>query len=351
MTRRPIRMSVVGAALALGVVIAAPAGAQPASAVPQNVPSGGAPMNYMASSGAVGDAITPLVWGLVVLSIVVVVIMGVLVILAVTRHWGRSHRGLPPVERPARGIGWIYWGVGLSLIPLLGFTGWTVATMAAIGKPPREPPFTVTVAAEQWWWKLTYDDGTASRTFTTANEVHVPVGVPVHFEITSDDVIHSFWIPALGGKTDAIPGRVNETWLQADKPGIYRGQCVEYCGLEHALMALELVAEPQREFDAWWTAQLTAPPPPTSAGGQLFLLDCGGCHTVRGTPAGGIVGPDLSHLMSRRTIAAGILGTTPANLAGWIADPQGIKPGSKMPDVELTGPDLQAILSYMETLE
>jgi cytochrome c oxidase subunit 2 len=311
---------------------------------------GSAPMSYMTTSGAVGNAITPLLWGLLALAAAVVVIIALLVVLAVTRHAGRRYAGLPPVERPTRGIGWIYWGVGLSVVPLVAFTGWTVATMAAIERPPQEPAFTIKVDAAQWWWKLTYDDGTAARTFTTANEVHIPVGVPVHFEITSGDVIHSFWIPALGGKTDAIPGRVNETWLAADKPGVYRGQCVEYCGLEHALMALELIAQPQPEFDAWWTAQLAAAAAATGPGPQLFLTRCGGCHTVRGTSAAGIVGPDLTHVMSRRTIAAGILETTPANLAGWIADPQGIKPGSDMPDVDLTGPELLAVVAYVETL-
>ncbi|WDR02206.1 c-type cytochrome [Devosia algicola] len=183
--------------------------------------------------------------------------------------------------------------------------------------------------------------------------LHIPVGVPVHFNLTSPDVIHSFWVPALGGKTDVVPGRVNQMWLMADKPGVYRGQCSEYCGSEHAQMGLYVIAEPRADFDAWRAAQQARALTPTAPdeGFVQFNVHCGKCHNVRGTMAQGDKGPDLTHLMSRSTIAAGMLDNNIGNLSGWIAHPQGIKPDALMPDIALSGPELQSILSYLKTLK
>jgi cytochrome c oxidase subunit 2 len=153
---------------------------------------------------------------------------------------------------------------------------------------------------------------------------------------------------------DTVPGQNNETWLEADKPGVYRGQCTEYCGLEHANMAFEVVAEPPEKFAAWWDNQLKAPAtpaaPPAAQGQAAFMLHCAVCHTIRGTSAGGTLGPDLSHLMTRRTIASGSLPNTPGYLAGWIADPQHVKPGNLMPVLDMSGPELASIEAYLETL-
>jgi cytochrome c oxidase subunit II len=167
-------------------------------------------------------------------------------------------------------------------------------------------------------------------------------------------VIHSFWIPALTGKTDLVPGQTNVTWMEASKPGIYRGQCSEYCGAQHAHMGLLVVADPPDAFQAWRAAQQSAAATPLSEealhGAALFIGRCGVCHSVRGTPAGGILGPDLSHLMQRRTIAAGTLPNRIGDLGGWIADPQGIKPGSSMPRPDLSSGELQEVLAYLQTL-
>jgi cytochrome c oxidase subunit 2 len=200
-----------------------------------------------------------------------------------------------------------------------------------------------------------YVSDAPSRIFETANEIHIPVGEPVRLKLTSADVIHTFWVPAISGKTDLIPGQTNVTWLQADEPGVYWGQCNEYCGRQHAHMALRLFADPPEEFQAWWDAQLeSAEPPETELGrtGQTnFVLRCGACHAVRGTLAGGDRGPDLTHLMSRTTLAAGMLPNTVGHLSGWIANPQFIKPGSEMPNLDLSGPQLDAIRSYLLTLD
>lgn len=310
-------------------------------------------MNYLNPAGPQASAIASLLWGLVGLSVVVVVVVSALVIAGIVRQLLRREPDFAPIERPKQGVEWIYIGVGLSTLALVVFTGWTVTTLAAIDHPPGAAPFVVTVTARQWWWQVDYDGQGGRQSFTTANEIHVPVGVPVRFRITSGDVIHSFWIPALGGKTDAIPGRVNDTWLEADRVGTYRGQCVEYCGVEHALMALTLVASPPDDFESWWNAQLAgvSSAAPGLAGHDLFVASCGQCHTVRGSGARGTLGPDLSHLMSRGTLAAGILTNTKANLAGWIANPQQIKPGAKMPIVPLGGTQLTAIVDYLETLQ
>jgi cytochrome c oxidase subunit 2 len=217
------------------------------------------------------------------------------------------------------------------------------------------PALTVQVAAKQWWWGLRYTSTDPSRTFITANEIHIPVGQPVRFELASLDVIHSFWIPQLGGKMDVIPGQTNVTWLQADKPGVYRGQCAVFCGAEHAHMALEVIADTPRAFRAWQDGQLRETPVGAStqerAGERVFQAHCAVCHAIRGSDAAGILGPDLSHLMSRRTLAAGLLANTPGNLAGWIADPQALKPGSKMPDHLVSGPDLSAVVLYLDALQ
>jgi cytochrome c oxidase subunit 2 len=180
----------------------------------------------------------------------------------------------------------------------------------------------------------------------------------VRFRLKGADVIHSFWVPALGGKTDTIPGQTNVTWLEADQPGRYRGQCAEFCGFEHARMALEVVADRPAAFQAWWSHQLTAaqpPPPATAAGEALFVQKCGACHTVRGAisegaAAGGQVAPDLTHLMSRRLIAAGAAPNTPVGLSAWIANPQSLKPGTLMPTLYLSGPQLNDVRDYLETL-
>ena len=214
----------------------------------------------------------------------------------------------------------------------------------------------VEVTGNQWWWAIRYPNDDPTRIIVSANEIHVPVGVPVLIRGTSLDVIHSFWIPNLQGKRDLIPSRITTEWFEADKPGRYRGQCAEFCGLQHAHMALWVVAETPGEFESWAAGELQPAPEPSDPwaqrGREVFLRHaCVFCHAIEGTPAAGQVGPDLTHVASRLTIAAGSLPNNKGNLAAWIADPQNIKPGNHMATVPLETEDLQALLDYMETLK
>ena len=316
------------------------------------------PMYYLETYGPRGQAIADLTWGLIALSVAVVLIISVLVLVGVLvrRHRGTHGAGHRlDVTRGGHGLGWMYFGLVLTTVALVGSVTWTVMTMAAISEPPAEPRLTIEVTGHQWWWEARYVGEDPSRIFETANEIHIPVGEPVRLKLASADVIHSFWVPSLSGKTDLIPGQTNLTWLQADVPGVYRGQCAEYCGRQHAHMALEVFADPPEVFEAWQDQQIaSAQAPETEAaeiGQNQFILRCGVCHTVRGTMAGGNVGPDLTHLMSRETLAAAMLPNTVGHLSGWVANPQFIKPGAKMPNLELSGPELALIRRYLLTLD
>jgi cytochrome c oxidase subunit 2 len=215
---------------------------------------------------------------------------------------------------------------------------------------------TIEVTGHQWWWQVRYTDTNPQNIFETANEIHIPVGVPVTLELKSQDVIHSFWVPNLAGKKDLIPGKTAILWLRADHPGTYRGQCAEYCGLQHAHMALNVVAEPREQFDAWLAHQRAPASQPTDdsqqRGQQVFLSSpCIMCHTITGTTAGAHVGPDLTHLASRSTIAAATLPNTRGHLAGWVVDSQGVKPGNQMPPNNISSEDLMALLDYLQSLK
>jgi cytochrome c oxidase subunit 2 len=217
-------------------------------------------------------------------------------------------------------------------------------------------PITIQVTGNQWWWQVRYVDPVPGNIVVTANEIHVPVGRPVVLLGTSHDVIHSFWAPNIHGKRDLIPGYQNAMWFQVDEPGTFRGQCAEFCGLQHAHMAFYVVAQEPKEFEDWLAAQREPAPIPQTdeqrQGLNVFLAnDCVMCHTIRGTDAAGTVGPDLTHVASRGNIAAGTLPFTPGALAGWILDPQTIKPGNKMPQHALSGDDLNALLAYLQSLK
>jgi cytochrome c oxidase subunit 2 len=317
-----------------------------------------APMTYLVGYGTRNYGVATLLWALLVVSLLVVVIVTVLLIAGMARRRGAPRLHNPrdvPVTRPATGLAWIYVGTAISAVVLVASAIWTFATLAAVSIPPKNTKLKIHVTSHQWWWEIRYDDNDVSRIFTTANEIHIPTGEPVKIELTSVDVLHSFWVPQLTGKTDLIPGQQNVTWLEADKPGTYRGQCAEYCGLQHAHMVMSVIAQPAPQFDAWWRDQLEAAPIPQSkkiANGQTnFVAHCGLCHAVRGTQAGGVLGPDLSHLISRQTLGAGTLPNTPGYLVGWVADPQHAKPGNLMPILNLTGTQLTDIEAYLETLK
>ncbi|MFN2572533.1 MAG: c-type cytochrome [Gemmatimonadales bacterium] len=213
----------------------------------------------------------------------------------------------------------------------------------------------VRLTGRQWWWQIQYEQRTPPYRVTTANEMHIPVGRPVMLTLESSDVIHSFWAPNLHGKSDLVPSYSSGFLIQADTPGVYRAPCAEYCGVQHAKMALLVIAEPADSFAAWYANQMrdAAPPQTTaaSAGRAVFLTKaCPFCHTIRGTPSGGSVAPDLTHLATRGTLAAASILNHRAELAGWIANPQGIKPGNHMPANLVGGHDLNALLDYLETL-
>jgi cytochrome c oxidase subunit 2 len=250
----------------------------------------------------------------------------------------------------------VSYGSGATVAILLIFLGFDLSVGRTLSPIPSKRPLTIEVAGHQWWWEATYADTSAHGRFTTANELHVPVGDPVLFLLEARDVIHSIWVPNLAGKKDLVPGYTQSFWFQADTAGVYRGQCAEFCGTQHAKMAMFIVAEPRANFDAWVTAQREPAKTPTDErarrGKEVFLASsCAMCHSIEGTEAGSHVGPDLTHLASRSTIAAGTLPNTRGALAGWIADAQSIKPGVKMPPNTLAPQDLDALLTYLQGLK
>jgi cytochrome c oxidase subunit 2 len=239
------------------------------------------------------------------------------------------------------------------IITIFTLTSYFVTrTLAA----PDEEALSIRVRGLQWWWEVTYPDTRPGQSFTTANEIHIPVGRQVRIELAADDVIHSFWVPSLAGKQDLIPGRSNAITVTARSPGVYRGQCAEFCGMQHARMAIIVVAQEPDDFESWRRNQLNTARTPANeeqrAGEQVFVRKaCSACHTVRGTAAAGTNGPDLTHVGGRKTIAAGVLETTRGSLAAWIADPQTVKPGNNMPMVPLSPDELNAVSAYMASLQ
>jgi cytochrome c oxidase subunit 2 len=246
--------------------------------------------------------------------------------------------------------------VGLSLVVVFGLLILSVATGSIISDANAAGAMRIEVTASQWWWEIRYpDDAVPSNTVVTANEIHIPVGRKVEFLGSSTDVIHSLWIPNLHGKRDLIPSRQTRIWIQADRAGTWRGQCAEYCGLQHAHMALVLVAEPETQFAEWQRHEAGPARAPQSdaerRGLDVFLKSaCISCHSIRGAEAFAQVGPDLTHFGARQTIASATLPATTSNLTNWIRDPQAIKPGSRMPRVPLSRQDLEDLVTYLESL-
>ena len=311
--------------------------------------------------GPRAEAVAKLHWTLTAIATVVyVVVIGALIFAL----WRATHRA--PVldehehhETPEqagvmkRGV---IIAVAATVVIMLAFVVVSVSTGSTLAKVGGTKPLRIDVVGHQWWWEVKYDDPDVHNIVNTANEIHVPVGRPVLIKMTSTDVIHSFWAPNLAGKKDLIPGHETRTWFRADSAGIYRGQCAEFCGYQHAKMAFYIVAEPRLDFEKWLGQQRESAKMPTDSltqsGERVFLSgSCAMCHTISGTGAGGTVGPDLTHLASRRTIAAGTLPLTTGNLAGWILDPQSIKPGAKMPPNQIDPQSLQALLAYLGTLK
>jgi cytochrome c oxidase subunit 2 len=292
-------------------------------------------------SGPAHD-IDTLWWVMFVGAVVVFGVVTVLLLVGALRR--RGERVPAQTDTPlARRL--VLWGGALVplvlLVALFAFVLHTIpSTSAAEAKKGR---LTIRVIGHQWFWEVRYP----ARGVVTANEIHIPAAVPVRFEARTADVIHSFWVPALNRKIDMIPGKENALLLQADRVGTYRGQCAEFCGLEHGLMAFLVVVEPRDRFDAWLARQQRA-----VGGNDVFMsAGCSGCHTIRGTGAIGRLGPDLTHVGSRRTLAAATIPNTPGELRRWIRNPQHVKPGNRMPALGLSDDQVDAVASYLEGLK
>ncbi|HKV45362.1 MAG TPA: cytochrome c oxidase subunit II [bacterium] len=269
-------------------------------------------------------------------------VAGIIVVAAV-RFRDRPGRA-EPVQDPGRPKAEIAWVAGAGALLLVIFVP-TVVTMRIVDPPTGRRIPDLVVTGHQWWWEVGYP----GQGIVTANEIHIPVDRPLLVHLVSADVIHDFWVPQLARKMDLTPGYPTDIWLQADTPGVYLGACAEFCGAEHAWMRIRVIAEPAPAFAAWVQQQRQPPPPPqgpeAAVGVQLYQEDtCGSCHATG-------VGPDLSHLASRGTLAAGRLENTPAELARWLADPQAVKPGSLMPNFHLSPADVRALVAYLETLK
>jgi cytochrome c oxidase subunit 2 len=298
--------------------------------------------------GPGANRVAGLWWLLFWISAVVFAVVCLLVVAALARRRGDRETLV------RRGGGELLIVVGGVVLPAIVLTAVYVVGLRDLRAltVPKGTDLTVEVTGHDWWWEVRYpEDGIVS-----ANEIHVPVGRPVRLILTSRDVIHSFWVPQLTVKTDLIPGHTNTTWIQATRPGTYRGQCAEYCGLQHAKMAILVVADPPGTFARWLATEqqpAAAAADPLAARGRLALErnSCAACHTVRGTAASGTVGPDLTHFGGRRTIGAGALANTRGNLGGWIVNSQTVKPGNKMPPQPLTPEELQDLLAYLEILK
>ena len=302
--------------------------------------------------GPVADMLAGLSW--VFIGLFTAIFAGTMAVLALALWRGRRRRYLG--DGGSRRLVLIA-GVAFPLTVLIGFLIVSVTTGRRLWAEPyaRRGALTVQVQGSQWWWDFQYLNQ-SQVIASSPNELHIPVGQPVVLKLESRDVIHSFWAPALAGKMDLIPGRTNYIWLQADRAGIYRGQCGEYCGEQHAHMGFEVIAQPREEFIEWLEQQKrTAPEPADEAadrGRKVFLSGtCAMCHAIRGTNAFGQAGPDLTHVAGRRWIASATLPNNRGSLGGWISNAQGIKPGSHMPRITLPAQALEALLTYLESLK
>lgn len=280
---------------------------------------------------------------------------GALIFVGVMLLLARALLGRPRPVRPALWI--VGGGLVFPVVVLSALLVWTVSKTAGFARATPADALVVSVVGRMWWWEIRYRDPASGAEVITANELHLPVGRPVHIGLTTADVIHSFWVPQLGGKTDMIPGRVSRLLVTATEPGLYRGQCAEYCGEQHARMALHVVAETPDDFAAWLARQAAAARQPADAlalrGRAAFVEQrCASCHTVRGVAELARLGPDLTHVGSRRFLGAGVLPNDYGTLLAWISNVQDLKPGARMPSFgHIDKPTLQALAAYLAQLK
>ena len=312
------------------------------------------------AQGPAADRIVWLSWLMTILFLVVSVVMWVLIAWAASRRRGTLEEHAP--IDIGGGQGWI--AVGGLAVPLVVLCVLFVLGLRLLASFPIHDPMNqhaikpdIVVIGHQWWWEVHYVDGPVSEHFTTADEIHIPANKPVMFELRSEDVIHSFWVPTLHGKVDLIPGHPNYVQIEASQPGNYAGECAVYCGEQHAHMRLLVVAQSPEDFEAWEAQQRKPADPPITqqaqAGEQIFLGGpCSMCHQVRGTIAGGQVAPDLTHLASRQFIASDSFPNNTAYLESWITHAQSLKPGCQMPDLtQFSGMQLQELTAYLQQLK
>jgi len=297
-------------------------------------------------------------------SICTAVFVGVIVatVLSVWRGRGHQSAAMPPpaVEKEPRRDQGLVFGVSsavtLTILLLFVLLVRDFFTDRVLGTPSAPDALTIRLTGHQWWWDVEYEDLLPHNVFNTANEIHLPAGRHVQLQLQSSDVIHSFWVPSLSGKKDLVPGHPTAMWLKADRPGVYYGQCAEFCGYQHANMKLIVFVDTPENFAAWQAAQRNPAPEPTTDrqrhGREVFLSrTCVMCHSIPGTTAGSRVGPTLGGLASRRTLGAGALANTTEHLRRWIVDPQSLKPGVRMPQNELPSEDIDALVDYLQTLK
>jgi cytochrome c oxidase subunit 2 len=308
-------------------------------------------MNVFAPAGPQAENIASIIWVFLAISVAVYVVTLAALAWALARTPRQDDDSPGTSRRLAVAVGAATVLTAATLVVL------TISSEVAgrgLSKPSGPGAITVDVIGYQWFWDFRYHDVTPSDWVSSPNELHIPVGVPVVIRAMSRDVIHSFWVPELHGKRDLIPGFTTETWIQADKPGVYRGQCAEFCGHQHAKMAFVVIAQPMAQFREWIERQrqrAVTPDPATQRGHDVFMSNaCVTCHTIRGTQAGSRIGPELTHIGSRRTIAAGTLPNTGEHLLQWVRDPQSIKPGTRMPANHLSDDDLRAVVAYLTSL-
>jgi cytochrome c oxidase subunit 2 len=313
-------------------------------------------------AGIQAERFSQLWWPTVAITTAIYVAVMLAILVAVFRRRGSDLEEAAPDTSPEplaeRRHSWIVGGaVAASIVVLFGLLIGDLMTGRAVRSLSREPdPLLIKVTGRQWWWEVLYEEGSPSQFVTTANELHLPLGRTVAIDLHSTDVIHSFWIPNLHGKMDMIPGHPTRLFLRADRPGTYWGQCAEFCGHQHAKMRFAVIVEPEDEFEAWLASARKPAVEPSSdserRGQQVFLgTTCVMCHTIQGTPARGTVGPNLTHIASRSRLAAGSLPNTRGHLAGWVTDPQRIKPGVRMPMNPLSPEELRSLLDYLERLK
>lgn len=290
-----------------------------------------------------------------VMLVVSVIVFGGTCYLLVLAWWHPERTGLPLIGDSPRALDAtvVAFGIAIPVVSMVALFVYANVSVAQDTEPPapEETAMAIEVTGSQWWWQVRYP-GTPA---ITANEIHIPVKTRVSIVTQATDVIHSFWVPQLNRKVDSLPGYPNRVEIYADKPGRYRGQCAEFCGVQHAQMGLAVYADTPERFRAWLDNMARPRPAPRTPlarkGEQVFLSkQCASCHTIRGTPARGEVGPDLTHLKTRETLGALTIPNRKGYLAGWVLDPQTMKEGSKMPALDLTGPELQALLEYLERL-